>query len=187
MSHVNEYGYLQQFLEKHPLNVDGRVLNVGTAHGNQPYAGLFPEHELVGLDKQSGEHVDLVCDLTEDYVREQFAAILCCSVLEHATKPWIVATNLEQMLAPGGLLYVTVPWIWRYHGYPNDYWRMSAAGVVQLFSANVRWKKMAYATQATNEFLACGKHYDTPPYRTADETGRVMLCSQFVCLIGRKQ
>lgn len=187
MAHANERIYLQRFLDDFPLgNIDGRILNVGALVGPD-YRALFPGREIVGVDARPGS--DITCDLTGNCAElgeERFAAVLCCSVLEHCLRPWLLAANLERLLKPAGLLYLTVPWIWRYHRYPDDYWRMSAAGAVSLFS-EIHWTRKAYMTQATNEFLAVGKQYDTPPWRTADVSGRVMLCSQLLCMIGRKR
>ena len=37
------------------------------------------------------------------------------------------------MLKPGGHLFVAVPWVQGYRPYPEDYWRMSFAGLRELF------------------------------------------------------
>lgn len=195
MAHPNEHGFLKQFLQKYPSNewlasLDGaRVLNVGAARyeGYQPeYAALFPDRNLLGIDQQAGDGVDQVCDITGDCAAltgEQFAAILCCSVLEHCERPWVAAANLERHLLPYGLLYVTVPWIWRYHSYPKDYWRISADGIRLLFPS-IRWKRIAYMTQAPFEIVPDAQRND-PPWRV--KTGaRVSLVTQMVCMIGRK-
>ena len=33
-----------------------------------------------------------------------------------------------------GKLFWTTPWIWRIHGYPDDYWRYTPSAVKQIFS-----------------------------------------------------
>ena len=43
--------------------------------------------------------------------------------LEHTRKPWIVCDEIKRILKPGGIVYVRVPWSWRYHPAPIDYWR----------------------------------------------------------------
>lgn len=188
MAHINERLYLEQFFEKWPLRISGRVLNVGAAVGDTDWASLFPDRALVSVDQQAGDHVDVTCDLTGDCTAlqgEQFAAILCCSVLEHCKKPWLMAAHLVQHLKDEGLIYVTVPWIWRFHPYPSDYWRLSIEGVRELF-AGISWKRAAYATQAKGEFRHEGQpHDDGEPWRQF-QGPRVLLCSQFVCMIGRK-
>ena len=193
MAHANELVYLARFLKDYPSSswlrsLDGqRVLNCGAAHKGLDYASLFPDRTLVGLDQQRGEGVDIICDLTGPCAElgdERFAAVLCCSVLEHCTRPWLAAANLERALSPQGLLYVTVPWIWRRHDYPSDYWRMSAEGVKVLFPSIV-WKRIAYFSQAPNDEVPVQKA-NVAPWRKWEKGGRVYLCSQMVCMIGRK-
>lgn len=193
MAHPNEFWFLSRFLREWPStdwlqSFDGaRVLNIGTADHGAPldYGSLFPGRTLVGLDAVAGPRVDVVCDLTGDCAAlqgERFAAVLCCSVLEHCARPWLAATNIENHLLPFGLLYVTVPWIWRRHDYPHDYWRMSAEAVRLLFP-RVRWKRIAYVTQAPNEIVPEGCD-SRPPWRTQQDD-RVYLASQLLCMIGR--
>lgn len=100
--------------------------------------------DVVGLDLHPGEEVDIVRDLslpldlwdirgeTVDPVR-RFKSIYCLSVLEHVKDVFSFATNVERTLAVGGVLFVSVPWAWRYHGHPNDFWRMSPGAVRWLF------------------------------------------------------
>lgn len=191
MAHVNEFRFLQRFLADWPVGVEGAVLNLGTAeHGPiNPYAELFPGRTVVGLDQQAGPAVDVVCDLTDaDAVARTlagrtFAAVLCCSVLEHCRRPWLAAAAIRSVLAPRGLLYVTVPWIWRRHAYPDDYWRISDAGVRELFP-DVSWKRLAYLTQAPDEIVPPADA-DGHPWRIEHRRGRIYLASQLLCMIGR--
>lgn len=198
MAHPNEREFLRQFLEKAPVADwpaplrQGRVLNVGSAAvaGAIDYTALFAGMPIVGMDQAAGPGVDLVCDLTTpeaDAVlgADPFAVILCCSVLEHCTRPWVAAETLLRHLAPDGLLYVTVPWIWRTHKYPADYWRLSLDAIRLLFPG-ITWKSMAYATQKPGEILLEGlPHDDGHPWRTILGQ-RVTLVTQFSCAIGRK-
>jgi SAM-dependent methyltransferase len=196
MAHPNEREFLRQFLDKAPVADwpadlrQRRVLNVGAApvEGAIDYGALFPGMSIVGVDQTAGKGVDIVCDLTGPATElgdEQFSAILCCSVLEHCTAPWLAAATLLQHLAPDGLLYITVPWIWRTHNYPADYWRMSHTAI-QLLFPGIIWKRMAYATQKPGEILDANQpHDDGHPWRTILGQ-RVTLVTQFTCAIGRK-
>jgi SAM-dependent methyltransferase len=89
---------------------------------------------------------------TEGLVDEHFALVICCSVLEHVRRPWTMAQNLMQIMRPGGALYVAVPWVWRYHAYPDDYFRFSWRGIAELFPGVV-WLKLAYSTNLPDEFI----------------------------------
>ena len=73
------------------------------------------------------------------------------SVLEHVRKPWVFAEHLSSLVAPDGYAYIVVPWVWRYHAYPDDYFRYSWRGVSELFPG-FDWLEIAYSTTVTGEF-----------------------------------
>ncbi len=72
------------------------------------------------------------CDVVGDLLRipyepESLDAILCTEVLEHCVDPFMACREMRRVLKPGGLLMVTSPFVWPWHGnnhYP-DYWRFS--------------------------------------------------------------
>src|SRR4030095_4757504 len=59
--------------------------------------------------------------------------VICCHVLEHARDPWRAAHNIEGLLRPGGLAYISAAWSQAFHATPDDYWRFSVRGLMQLF------------------------------------------------------
>jgi len=195
MANKNEPLFLKRFLDNYPVSGwpeslhAGRVLNVGSkeyGHGIS-YRDMFADKEILGIDLESGDGVDRVCNMQEDFSElegERFAVVLCCSVLEHTAKPWVVAHNIERHLLQFGLLYITVPWVWRTHAYPKDYWRMSPDAIRTLFP-NVVFKRIAHSTQMGNEFIKEGlDHDDKPPWRVVLR-GRAHIAVQMVHMIGR--
>jgi hypothetical protein len=122
----------------------GRTLIVGSrVYGNkEDRRKRYPQ--AVGVDMQEGEGVDIVADLESDFLEGQFAHIECMSVLEHSRRPWLMAANLERMLEPGGTILIAAPFVWRVHGYPDDYWRFTVNGVKSLFNA-IEWQHTGYA------------------------------------------
>jgi hypothetical protein len=131
-----------RFQADHVRPKDGRTLIVGS----HVYPGRVDRRPLfksvLGVDMVEGEGVDVVCDLEEPNDLGTFSHIECLSVLEHSRRPWLLAANLEQMLEPSGTLFVAVPFAWRIHAYPDDYWRMTPAGVRSLFP-DIAWQAMA--------------------------------------------
>ena len=96
--------------------------------------------DFTGLDIAEGEGVDVVADLCWPFERldeavdgRRFGLILCQHVLEHVRRPFEAAENVARLLAPGGTLYVAVPWVQAFHGYPDDFWRFSFRGLLELF------------------------------------------------------
>jgi hypothetical protein len=73
--------------------------------------------------------------------------------MEHVKKPWLFADNLSALTRPGGRLYISVPWVWRYHPYPDDYFRFSWKGVMELFPS-FEWSGIEYSTSVPDEFVS---------------------------------
>jgi SAM-dependent methyltransferase len=103
---------------------------------------------------EEGKDVDVVVDLTRSIgplKESHFALAICCSVLEHVEKPWLFAQNLTRVVRPGGQLFMSVPWVWRYHAYPDDFFRFSHRGVQSLFE-EFTWKALVFTTSVAGEF-----------------------------------
>lgn len=120
--------------------VAGRTLVVGS----RVYPGRTDRRarfaDVIGVDMLEGSGVDRALNL-EDPLPDDlgtFQHIDCVSVLEHSPRPWLLAANLERLLAPGGSLLVAVPFVWRIHGYPHDYFRFTPDGVRSLFPS-IKW------------------------------------------------
>ena len=95
---------------------------------------------FVGLDLEQGANVDCVLDicsplrtLKEGLGQESFDLVLCCHVLEHARDPWRAARNIEGLLTPDGLVFVSAAWSQAFHATPDDFWRFSVRGLMRLF------------------------------------------------------
>lgn len=140
MGDVNQY----RWVEQHRHRVRGPVLEIGSRHYaeavSNDFRALCSDHDYLGVDMSAGKNVDRVVDFTQDFqhVDEQlsgrrFGTILCMSVMEHVSEIIPFANNLTAITAPGGVLFLSVPFVWRFHGYPSDYWRFSPEGVKQLF------------------------------------------------------
>jgi len=95
---------------------------------------------FIGMDLMDGANVDRVLDicspasaLKEALGGEGFDLVLCCHVLEHTRDPWRAARNIEALLKPGGLAYVSAAWSQAFHATPDDLWRFSVRGLLRLF------------------------------------------------------
>jgi hypothetical protein len=132
--------FRREFVKQSP----GRVLVVGSK--------LFPTREDwrawhpdgFGVDMQPGEGVDFVQNLEHSPVYQTFGHIECTSVLEHVERPWLMAANLEKMLEPGGSIFLSVPWVFNFHGYPQDLYRFSHVSFPILFPS-IQWRDIRYS------------------------------------------
>jgi SAM-dependent methyltransferase len=133
----------------------GRTLIVGSyiTEGKVDRRGMYPF--AIGVDMRAGPGVDLVLNLEGELPAHlgQFSHIECHSVLEHSQAPWLLAANIERLLAPGGTLDFSVPFVWGLHSYPDDCFRMTATGV-QLLFPGIEWDALLYAGR---KLYAAGK------------------------------
>ncbi len=95
---------------------------------------------FVGIDLAAGGNVDTVLDICCDsrtletaLGAEPFDLVICCHVLEHTKNPNRAARNIQTLLKSGALAYIATPWSQAFHAAPDDYWRFSIRGLVQLF------------------------------------------------------
>jgi hypothetical protein len=140
---------LKAFL-KHCDVAQGRTLIVGSkiheGTDKQDRRELYPD--AIGVDMEEGLGVDRVLNLEEplpdDF--EAFAHIECTSVLEHSRRPWALAANLELSLVEGGTILVMVPWVWRVHDYPGDFFRYTQEGIESLFPSII-WERSKYIVE----------------------------------------
>jgi SAM-dependent methyltransferase len=153
MGDKNQDIYLKKYMPK----VSGPILEIGSKdYGNtSSFRDFYHDSEYIGIDMEAGKSVDYVLDLTQgigELPRDHFALVVCCSVLEHVRKPWVMAENISSVIRPGGTVYMSVPWVWRYHAYPDDYYRFSWKGIMELFP-DFDWQHIYYSTNIPNEFF----------------------------------
>lgn len=165
------YNSLEVFEEKFVRPKTGRTLIVGSKiFGSKPDRRLKYD-DVVGVDMVDGAGVDVVLDL-EDAGRDvlgTFDHVECMSVLEHSRRPWKLAANLVDMLVPDGTLFVTVPFVWRFHDYSGDYFRYTHQGVQALFEG-VNWFEVMYAhTHLTRKTMMPAVDKEDYPYLARTE------------------
>jgi SAM-dependent methyltransferase len=153
MGDVNQRLFLERLVPK----VDGPVIEIGAKDygSTTSFRDLYQGVEYVGVDMEAGKGVDIVADLsagTGQLPASHFALAICCSVLEHTPRPWLLADNIARLLRPGGQLYLSVPWVWRYHAYPDDYFRFSPRGVQSLLP-DMEWTRATYSTTVPGEHI----------------------------------
>lgn len=67
-----------------------------------------------------------------------FDAVFSLNVLEHVKNPFECANEIIRVLKPGGILYIVVPFLQPFHGYPNHYYNMTSSGLRNLFSGKIQ-------------------------------------------------
>lgn len=127
-----------------PANPAGPVFVIGSKiyPGREDWRNRFPTG--FGVDIERGEGVDLVRDMDDIPLPFLAGHVECTSVMEHTRRPWLFAENVQRSMAPGATIFLSVPWVWRYHGYPFDYWRFSHLTLPILFP-RIEWRVVKYA------------------------------------------
>jgi hypothetical protein len=96
--------------------------------------------QVIHVDMRELPGVDVHADLTnpDDVLRLgalRPGALLCCNLLEHVIEPDRLAYHCLDLLATGGLVFVTVPFSYPYHRDPIDtMYRPSPAELGDLFT-----------------------------------------------------
>lgn len=105
--------------------LDGSSLEIYTLLQSQGF-------QVFCSDVEQGKDVDFVWDLENkpDFKWvSSFDLVVSCSVLEHVQRPHLACNHLTSVLKNGGLLYLSMPWVWRYHKYPDDYNRFHGSTI----------------------------------------------------------
>lgn len=115
----------------------GRLVDVGC--GIKPYKELFSPYvtDHIGVEHEQTLHglseADLVGTAYDIPASEKsFNTALLSAVLEHLEEPDICLREIYRVLAPSGVLILTVPFIWHIHEAPRDYYRYSKYGLDYL-------------------------------------------------------
>ena len=127
---------LRRAIQRASSSLEGALLDVGC--GSMPYRALFATDTYIGLKIDSPQaRARQVADFFYDggrfpFENGRFGSVLCNQVLEHVFEPGAFLDEIGRVLAPGGKLLLTVPFVWDEHEQPHDYARYSSFGLKYL-------------------------------------------------------
>jgi SAM-dependent methyltransferase len=116
--------------------VTGRILDVGC--GQKPYADLFNASDYVGLeidsvDNRQNKKADCYYNGTVfPFMGGEFDSVILSQVFEHVFTPDVFLCEVHRVLAEGGVLLMSVPFVWDEHEQPHDYARYTSFGLCSL-------------------------------------------------------
>jgi SAM-dependent methyltransferase len=116
----------------------GRVVDLGC--GAAPYREdiIKVASEYIGVDWTNSLHglsnVDIVANLCEPLPLQDGVAdaVTSFQVMEHLSEPVLFLSEVYRILKPGGLLFITVAFMWHVHEAPHDYFRYTRHGLEYL-------------------------------------------------------
>jgi len=177
--------------------LSGNLLDVGC--GSKPYRELFSVETYTGLDIDSeNSRKRAIADAFYDgekfpFSNAAFDCVLCNQVLEHVFNPSEFLGEINRVLPSGGLLLLTVPFVWDEHEQPYDYARYSSFGLKSLLErggfAVVEHRKLgadaSTICQLINAYLyKVTQHW--PKYSKLVLTGSLMSFINLLGLLARR-
>ena len=129
--------WLENLLRLHDGEVLSPMLNIGSSTGrfreqDQPWTErrIFAPLKARGvevfhLDNREGEGIDIRADVLSAAALPRIKAfgpksILCCNILEHVPDAAALVRRCIEIVGPGGLIFVTVPYSYPHHRDPID-------------------------------------------------------------------
>lgn len=120
----------------------GSLMRVLLAGGTGKNAGseralleqLHGKLSIIALNIDSSSRPHILADLNSPWPLKDgtFDLVVCTWVLEHLREPAFFFQQAYRVLASGGAVIITVPFIYRIHGSPCDYWRFTDTALQEL-------------------------------------------------------
>ena len=134
---INPFYFARKGLVKHISElggqITGRTLDVGC--GSKPYAQLYRSEEYVGLEVDTPQNrAEKKADYFYDggqfpFASATFDSLVANEVFEHVFNPDQFLGEVSRVLKPGGMMLMTVPFVWDEHEQPRDFARYSSFGI----------------------------------------------------------
>lgn len=149
----NVMAWFQKIVALYPP--EGPCLEVGSMNVNGSVRDMFPE-PYTGLDMRPGAGVDEVAEFLY-WTQYGYRSIVSTETLEHTLEPWSIVEKMSECLDDGGRVYLSVPWMFVMHDYPEDCWRilpramnhiLERAGLTPLLIENDESHTFAVAEKA---------------------------------------
>lgn len=114
------------------LKENSLVIDIGSKNSRGYSEGRLPKgSKLVCVDIEDGPGVDLVADAHDLHMIKDNTVdcVVTISTLEHVRYPQKIVKEIYRILKPGGIVYVSVPFVFVFHSDPDDHYRFSVDGV----------------------------------------------------------
>ncbi|MBI3601165.1 MAG: class I SAM-dependent methyltransferase [Nitrospinae bacterium] len=141
---VNPFYFARRGLYQHIKSLSpsiyGKTLDIGC--GGKPYKNICNSSEYIGLEIDSPENRK---NKEADYFYYgkkfpfqdgEFDSVITSQVLEHIFNPDDFLSEANRVLKDGGILLISIPFVWDEHEQPYDYARYSSFGLKYLLENN---------------------------------------------------
>lgn len=118
---------LNKFIIKNIKNKNIIALNLGSGNSNI-------SNKVVNIDIFPYKNTDICCNIANlPFKDNSIDIIFCIAVLEHVPNPEKVVSEINRVLKKDGLVYISFPFVYRFHASPFDYSRRTYEGMKVLF------------------------------------------------------
>lgn len=129
------------------LEQDKLILNLGSG-----IKRIRPD--VINVDFLPFKNVDIVADITHlPFADNSIDAVINEFVLEHVKNPEAIVVEIKRILKPGGLVYISAPFIEGFHSSPRDYQRWTKSGLIYLMK-DFRLEKIGIRSGPTSALLS---------------------------------
>lgn len=138
--------------------------------------------DVIDVDIAPYAGVDVVADVCALPFRDNYAdAVIAESLLEHVRTPIAAVKEMHRVLKPGGMIYISTPFMIGFHSSPGDYQRWTTSGVRELLK-DFHEEELGNAVGPTNamtyivrEWLALVLSFNSPLIRQILSLGLMVL------------
>jgi len=120
------------YLEKALPELHGKVLEIGASYARNYSQLAINATDYVKSNMAARKDIIKIDATNIDMPDNSFDGIVCLCVLEHIEDFRSVISEFYRVLTPGGKLILTVPFVYYYHGAPDDYYRFSVSALKEL-------------------------------------------------------
>ena len=145
----------------------------------RPY---FAGQSYLGCDIRMGPGVDRIEDAQAlSFEDASVGTLLVLDTLEHLPDPHRAVGEAHRVLRDDGLLLVSVPFNYRLHGFPTDYWRFTASGIHTLLAPFPEKLVLAVGPRVKPAFIfAVAAKTPTPRF----DEGKTRFCERVSTTFG---
>jgi SAM-dependent methyltransferase len=122
---------------KNRVKISHNTIDLGAKDGRYKYHDLIqkaPDTKITFSDLHPMGPGILKIDFNEDFPIDSnlFNNILVFNVLEHVWDTRNILAESKRILAPGGTIFGSVPFLFRFHSDPSDFWRFTHESMMRL-------------------------------------------------------
>ena len=143
--------YLLDFARQAASSIPPGAAVLDAGAGKSPYKHLFVEAryesaDFCQVDQKTYGDITYVCDLSHIPVPDgNYDLVLLTQVLEHVPEPRLVLQEINRVLKPGGVLWLSAPLYFEEHDIPFDFYRYTQYGLKhQLDTAGFNIERLTW-------------------------------------------